>query len=102
MKEKEKLIQHIRKINRQLGIFEGYVSITHVSDDSKQIYTGPSRNYLNGLLSAYELIFGKDEELEELESSLLKRRLRTVKLMTYLKKIYLERELAKKKAGGVK
>ena len=102
MNEKEKLIRHIRKINRQLGIFEGYVSITHVPDDSKQIYTGPSRNYLNGLLSAYELIFGNTEELKELESSLLKRRLRTAKLMMYLRKIYLERELAKKKAGGVK
>lgn len=101
MKNKEKLIQHIRKINRQLGIFEGYVSITHVSDDSKQIYTGPSRNYLNGLLSAYELIFGKDKELEELESSLVQRRHRIKKLMTYLRKIYLEKELAKK-SGGVK
>lgn len=102
MKNKEKLIQHIRKINRQLGIFEGYVSITHVSDDSKQIYTGPSRNYLNGLLSAYELIFGNSEELKELESSLVQRRHRIKKLMNYLRKIYLERELAKKKSGDVK
>ena len=100
--EKKHLIKHIMETNRKLGIYEAYTIITKVPDNQKHIFTTPTRNYLNGLLSAFELIFGNTEELKELESSLLERRLRAAKLMMYLRKIYLERELAKKKAGGVK
>lgn len=98
MKNKEKLIQHIRKINRQLGILEGYATLNHVTERQEYYGTVATRNYLNGLLCAYELIF---ENSEELESSLVQRRHRIKKMMTYLRKIYLEKELAKK-SGGVK
>lgn len=101
MKNKEKLIQHIRKINRQLGILEVYATLNHVTERQEYYGTVATRNYLNGLLCAYELIFENSEELKELESSLVQRRHRIKKLMTYLRKIYLEKELAKK-SGGVK
>lgn len=98
---KDALIKHIMETNRKLGIYEAYTMITKVPDNQKHIFTTPTRSYLNGLLSAFELIFGNTEELHKIESSLIERRLRATKLMMYLRKIYLERELAKK-SGGVK
>lgn len=94
---KKKLIDHIKKTNRELGFYEWHADMISENmsepraDDHKRRTTAPTRNYLNGLLSAYELIYGKNKELQDLREYLLQRRIRVHKFMTAARRLYWKR-----------
>lgn len=99
---KKKLIDHIKKTNRELGLYEWHANMISENmsepraDDYKRRTTAPTRNYLNGLLSAYELIYGKNKELQDLREYLLQRRVRVHKFMTAARRLYWERKQEEK------
>ncbi len=100
---KKKLIDHIKKTNRELACYEWHADMISENmskpraDDHKRRTTAPTRNYLSGLLSAYELIYGKDKELQDLREYLLQRRVRVYKFLTAARRLYWERKNKEKK-----
>lgn len=100
---KKKLIDHIKKTNRELACYEWHADMISENmsepraDDHKRRTTAPTRNYLNGLLSAYELIYGKNKELQDLREYLLQRRCRVYELLTAARRLYWERKNKEKK-----
>lgn len=94
---KKKLIDLIKKTNRELGFYEWHADMISENmsepraDAHKRRTTAPTRNYLNGLLSAYELIYGKNKELQDLREYLLQRRVRVHEFMTAARRLYWER-----------
>lgn len=91
---KKKLIDHIKKTNRELAFHEWHANMISENmsepraDDHKRKITAPTRNYLNGLLDAYELIYGKNKELQDLREYLLQRRVRVHKFLTAARRLY--------------
>lgn len=100
---KKELIDHIKKTNRELAFYEWRADMISVNmsepraDDYKRRTTAPTRNYLNGLLSAYELLYGKNKELQDLREYLLQRRCRVYKFLTSARRLYWERKNKEKK-----
>lgn len=94
---KKKLIDHIKKTNRELAYYEWHADMISENmsepraDAHKRRTTAPTRNYLNGLLSAYELIYGKNKELQDLREYLLQRRVRVHEFLTAARRLYWER-----------
>lgn len=99
---KKKLIDHLKKTNRELGFYEWHADMISENMSEPRAYahkrrtTAPTRNYLNGLLSAYELIYGKNKELQDLREYLLQRRVRVHKFMTAARRLYWERNKEEK------
>ena len=90
---KKNLIDHIKKTNRELGIYEWHADNMSKpsTDDLKRTTAAPTRNYLNGLLSAYELIYGKNKGLQDLREYLLQRRVRVHEFLSAARRLYWER-----------